>query len=222
MARHRRRVLTSFPNTTIDAMSCPSWYDALFLGSLVTTLLVLSVGCGSPPVAVVSADTPAESDVSLDAQPVASPDGAPDDSLETQPDTELTPTQTCGEWVGVHEVVPFPIGVATVDSAMAQRLREEFVPRIVSRDDILVVRINGHAYEREPEPYELAERRAQAVRDILIAEGVPAELLEIHNYGSEHIMIGITVDWSVEQRRVTFNVLLARLPRPEHCVEGPP
>ena len=67
------------------------------------------------------------------------------------------------------------------------------------------VRIEGHADERTPRDYALAlgERRANAVRDFLVLQGVPAAQLTIISWGKERpVVVGSSEGALALNRRV--------------------
>ena len=71
-------------------------------------------------------------------------------------------------------------------------------------------RIEGHADERTPRDYALAigERRANAVRDFLVLQGVPATQLTIISWGKERPAVAGTSDMALAlNRRVTTVVM---------------
>jgi peptidoglycan-associated lipoprotein len=66
-------------------------------------------------------------------------------------------------------------------------------------------RIEGHADERTPRDYALAlgERRANAVRDFLVLQGVPAAQLTIISWGKERpVVAGLSESALARNRRV--------------------
>lgn len=69
------------------------------------------------------------------------------------------------------------------------------------------VTIEGHADERGTRQYNIAlgARRAQAVRDYLVSQGVPASRIRIISYGKERPVAGCNDDscWSQNRRAVT-------------------
>ena len=71
-------------------------------------------------------------------------------------------------------------------------------------------RIEGHADERTPRDYALAvgERRANAVRDFLVLQGVPAAQLAIISWGKERpVATGSDESaWAQNRRAVTVVV----------------
>jgi peptidoglycan-associated lipoprotein len=76
----------------------------------------------------------------------------------------------------------FDRAVLNAESTAALRLHAEWL-----RSNPVNVRLEGHADERGTREYNMAlgERRANAVRDFLISEGVNGNLLEVISYGEE-------------------------------------
>src|SRR5688500_18470903 len=71
-------------------------------------------------------------------------------------------------------------------------------------------RIEGHADERTPRDYALAvgERRADAVRDFLLLQGVPAWQLSVTSWGKERPAVGGTSDMALALNRRAKTVLM--------------
>ena len=71
-------------------------------------------------------------------------------------------------------------------------------------------RIEGHADDRTPRDYALAiaERRADAVRDFLILQGVPAAQLTIISWGKERPAVGGTSEMALALNRRARTVLM--------------
>ena len=71
-------------------------------------------------------------------------------------------------------------------------------------------RIEGHADERNPRDYALAigERRASAVRDVLVLQGVPAAQLTIISWGKERPAVGGTSEMALALNRRVSTVLM--------------
>ncbi|MEO7365694.1 MAG: OmpA family protein [Sphingomicrobium sp.] len=71
-------------------------------------------------------------------------------------------------------------------------------------------RIEGHADERTPRDYALAigERRASAVRDYLVLQGIPAAQLTIISWGKERPAVVGTSDMALALNRRVSTVLM--------------
>ena len=72
------------------------------------------------------------------------------------------------------------------------------------------VRIEGHADERTPRDYALAvgERRATAVRDFLVLQGVPASQLTIISWGKERPVVAGSSEGALALNRRVKTVLM--------------
>ena len=71
-------------------------------------------------------------------------------------------------------------------------------------------RIEGHADERTPRDYALAlgERRADAVRDFLVLQGVPAAQLTILSWGKERPAVEGSSEMALALNRRAVTVLM--------------
>lgn len=71
-------------------------------------------------------------------------------------------------------------------------------------------RIEGHADERTPRDYALAvgERRANAVRDFLVLQGVPAAQLSIISWGKERPVVAGASEGALALNRRVKTVLM--------------
>jgi peptidoglycan-associated lipoprotein len=71
-------------------------------------------------------------------------------------------------------------------------------------------RIEGHADERTPRDYALAvgERRANAVRNFLVLQGVPAAQLTIISWGKERPVVAGTSEGALALNRRVKTVLM--------------
>jgi len=71
-------------------------------------------------------------------------------------------------------------------------------------------RIEGHADERTPRDYALAlgERRANAVRDFLVLQGVPAAQLTIISWGKERPVVAGSSEGALALNRRVKTVLM--------------
>ncbi|MGI8612217.1 MAG: OmpA family protein [Sphingomicrobium sp.] len=73
-------------------------------------------------------------------------------------------------------------------------------------------RIEGHADDRTPRDYALAlgERRADAVRDFLVLQGVPSAQLTIISWGKERPAVGGSSEPALALNRRARTVLMVR------------
>ena len=74
----------------------------------------------------------------------------------------------------------------------------------------IAVRIEGHADDRTPRDYALAigERRASAVRDFLVLQGVPAAQLTIISWGKERPAVEGASEMALALNRRVTTVLM--------------
>lgn len=94
-------------------------------------------------------------------------------------------TGTASELAQVADTVfyfEFDRAVLRPDARAALRLHADYL-----KQRPLQVRLEGHADERGSREYNMAlgERRAQAVKEFLVMQGVDANILEVISYGEE-------------------------------------
>lgn len=109
-------------------------------------------------------------------------------------DAEVTPTPVP---TPVSTPVPTPVPTPTVDtvfyfefdsSILTSEARSALtVHAEMLKDEPRSIRLEGHADERGSREYNMAlgERRANAVRDYLVLQGVNGDLIETVSYGEE-------------------------------------
>jgi outer membrane protein OmpA-like peptidoglycan-associated protein len=152
----------------------------------------------------------------------ADPDGCPDHSHVEIPVASLS----------IPTVIPFrarSAAIAPPDRALVREVAELLLGTPDAR-----VGVHGHADRGEPRAQALSERRAQAVRDALVRQGVPAERLSVHGHGSaEPQEPGRAPAAQRANRRVQFEVEVEEraplepqpiMPRavPSDCMPPPP
>ena len=127
----------------------------------------------------------------VNTNPVVVPEETPEPPVPEQPQEQEQPETPP---VDYHTLAPQEYGIRDVffafddyslsDEAMAT-LGEN--ARIMKEHPDIVYLIEGHCDERGTVEYNLAlgEKRAKAVRDYLVALGVPASQLRITSYGEE-------------------------------------
>ncbi len=90
-------------------------------------------------------------------------------------------------------------------------VRDESMPLIMAAAESLIadptmqMRLEGHADERGTREYNLAlgERRAQAIRDLILLQGVSSDQLDIVSYGEERpVVMGSDEEFWQQNRRV--------------------
>ena len=141
-------------------------------GALITVVMALLSGCSSTGTDTTTDTTSAGTSVSGSQVSTG--------SVSTEGVTATT--------LGTDTTVPrvfyfeFDRAVLNAEATAALRLHAEWL-----RSNPVNVRLEGHADERGTREYNMAlgERRANAVRDFLISEGVNGNLLEVISYGEE-------------------------------------
>jgi len=146
-------------------------------------------------------------------QPVAQPAPAP-----VQPVGQPSYQPTTEEWVALPVKILYPSGGSRLDDQARAMLRE-FHASMVSRTDIVRIRVEGHADGRGSHEAneQLGLERAQGVVDFAVGElGMPRELFEVYSYGDT---APLTSDTSaadrVQNRRVEFKILVRRQAAPK-------
>ncbi|MDR1050231.1 MAG: OmpA family protein [Deltaproteobacteria bacterium] len=130
------------------------------------------------------------------------------DEVDVCPSTPVgAPVDERGCWIAAYSQF-FDFDKAEVKSAFLPRLQYA-AELIVKNPQIGVVTIAGHTDAKGTDEYnmELGRKRAQAVRDILVKNGVPAERLEVQSFGkSRPIAENDTEEGRAKNRRVEFHV----------------
>ncbi len=145
---------------------------------VVPLLALLLAGCGG------------KKEQPVNTNPVVVPEETPPPPVPEQPkEEETTPPP-----VDYHTLAPQEYGIRDVFFAFDDySLSDEAMvtlgenARIIKEHPDVVYLIEGHCDERGTVEYNLAlgEKRAKAVRDYLVALGVPASQLRITSYGEE-------------------------------------
>ena len=124
---------------------------------------------------------------------------------------QLLPTRVAldDSQIRILEKVHFETNSHIIKS-VSHQLLSEVAATIVSHPEFGAVEVEGHADERGPSDYnqQLSARRARAVADYLIKEGVASERLEVTGYGEEKPLVQGSGEpvWS-KNRRVQFTIL---------------
>ncbi len=118
---------------------------------------------------------------------------------------ELTPGSQAELVATIGDRVFFDFNSAQVRGSNKETLRRQ--AEWLKRHPSINVTIEGHADERGTREYNIAlgERRASAVRDFLISEGVSANRISTISYGKEHpeYLGSNEAAWSKNRRAVT-------------------
>jgi OOP family OmpA-OmpF porin len=131
---------------------------------------------------------------------------APEPEPEPEPPARVTVE---AERIRVDEKIHFEIGSAEI-SAESDSLLSEIAQVMNDNPHVRKVRIEGHTDNQGAAPYnlDLSRRRARAVRERLIANGVEAGRLESQGYGlTRPIETNDTDAGRAANRRVEFNIL---------------
>ncbi len=113
------------------------------------------------------------------------------------------------EKIEIAEQVRFHTGKATIDFD-SYPLLDEIADVIKSNDQVRLIRIEGHtdSIGRDSLNLQLSQKRAQAVRDYLIARGVDGRRLEALGYGeSRPIADNALAEGRAKNRRVEFMII---------------
>ena len=159
------------------------------------------------PVAVEPAPAPVEAETPQPAAPEPAVRAA-EPVAESPAPPDRTTEETARALAIIEEVVQFDFDRATIRDDALAALRRKAEVLLLNPD--LVVRIEGHADERGSTEYNLAlgQRRADAVRDRLVALGVPASRLETVSMGeSRPIDTAGTEEAWARNRRAEFHVI---------------
>ncbi|MDI1445040.1 OmpA family protein [Polyangium sp. 6x1] len=90
---------------------------------------------------------------------------------------------------------------------MAQPLLDEVAKALLDHPHIELLEIEGHTSTDEPNPTDLATRRASAVRAALVKRGVPSSRLSIRSYATDRPLESNTTEpGRTKNRRVSFNI----------------
>jgi len=130
-------------------------------------VLTLIAGCSSTP---QMAESP------------SAPDATPQEEVAAQ---EPVQAEEPEPGMPLETVFYFDYDDATLRPGVREAI-EEHAKRL--KENTLAVRIEGHADERGTETYnkELGQRRAEAVRDLLISMGVNSSQIETISYGESN------------------------------------
>jgi len=170
---------------------------------LVIGLIAVLAGCGGSSGTMMDDGTPAGDSADYGDEGARS-SGAGDDNYMSggEFDDEFGADPTAPGGMLENRVVYFAFDQADVDEA-SQALLEEHGRYLAENSDI-DVRLEGHGDERGSREYNigLGERRAQAVRQILLLHGATAVQLSTVSYGEERpAVLGSDEEvWSLNRR----------------------
>ncbi len=131
------------------------------------------------------------------------------DDFDGCPDVGQTLIVVKKETIDILEKVQFETNSAKL-SRKSDRLLQQVAASLKNHTEIKKVRIEGHTDNVGSPPYnmKLSQRRAESVRDFLIAQGVAADRLSAVGYGQEKPIAPNTSAKGREiNRRVAFTIL---------------
>jgi OOP family OmpA-OmpF porin len=136
---------------------------------------------------------------------------------QVPPTVFVQQTPTCREqWVHMPVLLNFPTG-GTVLDATNEAILDEMVRSGLTRNDIVRVRVEGHADTcgNEINNMALSQGRAASIANELMQMGVPADRIETIGYGSTQPRAepGCSADMQLSMqtnRRVEFSLLVCR------------
>jgi len=132
----------------------------------------------------------------------------PANAEENPQEEEEERSPSVEEWVQLPLRVAFAAGSHDIDAEYQALLREVFTP-LVTRTDILRIRVEAYTYSEDDPENDLALSRAQAVIDFLVEDlGMLRDLFETIDRGDGH-WEAHHID-SVVFRRVEFRVFVRR------------
>ena len=135
-------------------------------------------------------------------EPAAQPEPAP-------PPPEPERVVVKDEKIEINEKVQFETNSAVLKKE-SESLLDEVAKAMKDHPDIKRVRIEGHTDSRASDGYNkrLSKKRAQAVREYLVAQGIAGKRLSARGYGEEKpIADNKTEDGMYQNRRVEFTIL---------------
>jgi outer membrane protein OmpA-like peptidoglycan-associated protein len=109
---------------------------------------------------------------------------------------------------GLQGDVLFRTGSAQIDEETARDI--EVIAGVLTKSPALTVRLDGYADPRGSDELnlKLSQARADAVRDLLLAAGVPGQALEVNAYGKSQ-STAVDVDGYAFERRVRLTLQAA-------------
>lgn len=131
----------------------------------------------------------------------SSSDTKDDDSMANDTPVQTTqPAEPVEQQVTLENVVYFDFDQSTL-TPQSRALLLAHADRLKGAS--VSVRLEGHADERGSREYNMAlgERRANAVRDFLVVQGVSASSLEVISYGEERPAVSGSGESSWSQNR---------------------
>ncbi|MBL4682881.1 MAG: peptidoglycan-associated lipoprotein Pal [Pseudomonadales bacterium] len=176
---------------------------------------LLLVGCASNPAEEENASTSASEDVAMDSSSGMDSEDSSDSGMsEPTPPAGPRVTSDGGIVVAAGGSATEALNVVfyfDFDQAIVKRSGHAELDKhakALMQDRSIKVRLEGHADERGTREYNLAlgERRANALRAYIVAQGVSRSQIEVISYGEEKpaVLGGGESSWA-QNRRVRFN-----------------
>jgi OOP family OmpA-OmpF porin len=113
--------------------------------------------------------------------------------------------------VVIDEVMFFPYDSAQLQTEGMEKLDAIAAIYADVGEGWAMLRVQGHADRRGPESYneELSRRRAAAVKDYLVAKGIPSHLVDVEAYGEQQPAVpdATTEPEYAQNRRVEFRII---------------
>jgi OOP family OmpA-OmpF porin len=135
-------------------------------------------------------------------EPVAEPEPAP-------PPPEPERVVVKDEKIEINEKVQFETNSAVLKKE-SESLLDEVAKAMKDHPEIKRVRVEGHTDSRASDKYNkrLSKKRAEAVREYLVAQGIAGKRLTARGYGEEKpIADNETDDGMYQNRRVEFTIV---------------
>jgi outer membrane protein OmpA-like peptidoglycan-associated protein len=151
------------------------------------------------------------------APPAAEPEPEPAaEPAPEQPPPEPPPERVVvkEEKIEINEKVQFETGSAVLKKE-SESLLDEVAKALKDHPDVKRVRVEGHTDSRASDKYNkrLSKKRAEAVREYLIAHGIAGKRLIARGYGEEKpIADNKSDDGRYQNRRVEFTILAREAP----------
>jgi outer membrane protein OmpA-like peptidoglycan-associated protein len=132
-----------------------------------------------------------------------------DEKKTVQVVLELTRVVVLADRVEIRDKVFFDLDSARIKAA-SYNILDDVAATLENHPELRLVEVQGHTDDQGAEDYnlELSQRRAEAVRQYLVEQGIEADRLVARGYGeSQPLQPGTTEDAREVNRRVVFKIL---------------
>jgi outer membrane protein OmpA-like peptidoglycan-associated protein len=111
--------------------------------------------------------------------------GLPDPDPRPVSVAKAAPASKPAPLVNVAWTAEFAYGSAELTAQARARLDNEVVPKLIESKDVRYLHVYGHSDRLGSADYNrrLSEKRAESVREYLVAKGVPPDKIEVFGYG---------------------------------------